>query len=147
MLSSSVLHREGNMQRKTIVVADGDAHARTDLRRGLEAMGFPVVEAANGENALRALGARDVGLLVTDLYLRNGNEPCLVRALRRDAALGGVKVMVLTDHALHADREWAMREGADAYLARPAEMGRVLQMASRLASSRTPARRAGRARV
>jgi CheY-like chemotaxis protein len=132
------------MQRKTIVIADSDAHVRSEIRRGLEAMGFPVVEAPNGETALRALCAWEVGLLVTDLYLPTGTEPCLVRSLRRDAALRGIKVLVVTGHGGTRDRDWAVREGADAFLARPTELGRVLQLANRLASSRGPARRAVR---
>jgi DNA-binding response OmpR family regulator len=55
------------MRRKTIVVADSDASARSEIRRGLEAMGFSVVEAPNGEAALHAFRTREVGLLVTDL--------------------------------------------------------------------------------
>ena len=42
------------------------------------------------------------------------------------------------------DRDWALREGADAFLPRPAELARVLQLASRLANARGPARRASR---
>ena len=132
------------MQRKTIVVADGDADVRSEIRRGLEAMGFPVVEAPNGEAALHTLCTREVGLLVTDLYLRTGTEPCLVRSLRRDAALRRVKVLVVTGHHAMRDRDWALREGADAFLPRPAELARVLQLASRLANARGPARRASR---
>jgi chemotaxis family two-component system response regulator PixH len=130
------------MQRKTIVVADGDADVRSEIRRGLEAMGFSVVEAPNGEAALHALCTREVGLLVTDLYLRTGTDPCLLRSLRRDAALRRVKVLVVTVHHAMRDRDWALREGADAFLPRPAELARVLQLASRLANARGPARRA-----
>jgi DNA-binding response OmpR family regulator len=134
------------MQRETIVViADGDAAARSEMRRGLETAGFLVVEAANGDVALHALRSREVRVLVTDLYLRTDTEPCLLRSLRREAALRRVKVLVVTAHQGTRDREWALREGADAFLARPAELGRVLHVAGRLARSRGPARRASRA--
>ncbi len=134
------------MDRKTIVVADAEASRRGELCRGLAGLGFEVVQVPNGDSAMSVLRGREVALLVTDLYLATGTESCLVRALRTRPALRRVKVLVLTSHSSSADREWAMLEGADAFVARPTELGTVLQLSSRLALSRRTSRRAMKVR-
>lgn len=126
---------------KTIVLADTDTHHRQLLRRGLEGLGYPVVEAGDGASAMRATRSREVSLVVTELYMATEGQPCLVRSLRRAADLRYVKVLVLTDQGSARDRDWAVSEGADAYLLKPTLLGRVLEVAGGLAHSRTAARR------
>jgi two-component system response regulator FlrC len=50
----------------TILVVDDDAILRRPLQRALEAGGYDVVAVASGEEALAALAATPVDLLVTD---------------------------------------------------------------------------------
>lgn len=107
-------------------------------------MGYPVFEAGAGDSALQVLDKHDVGLVVMELYLKAAVDPCLLRFIRRTKALRRVKVLVLTDHGAAADQAWATREGADAYLIKPTRLDRILQVATQLASSRTPARCAAR---
>jgi chemotaxis family two-component system response regulator PixH len=140
--SAQPLSRSGVSMEKTIVLADADTRHRLALRRGFEAMGYPVVEAADGASAMRVTRSREVGLVVTDLYMAAEGEPCLVRSLRRAAGLRRVKVLVLTDHSSDRDRDWAVTEGADAYLVKSTRLGRVLQVAGGLARSRNAPRRA-----
>ena len=132
------------MKHKSVLLADADARARGEIRRGLETMGYPVFEAGAGESALQVLDKHDVGLVVMELYLKAAVDPCLLRFIRRTKALRRVKVLVLTDHSDAADQAWATREGADAYLVKPTRLDRILQVATQLASSRTPARCAAR---
>ena len=107
-------------------------------------MGYPVYEVGAGESALQVLEKHDVGLVVTELYLKSAVEPCLLRFIRRTRSLQQVKVLVLTDHSDAADQAWATREGADAYLIKPTRLDRILQVATQLAGSRAPARCAAR---
>jgi len=53
----------------TILIADGDAHHRGIVRRGLEAEGFDVLVAAGREDALAALMARRADIAILDLAL------------------------------------------------------------------------------
>ncbi|HKO16600.1 MAG TPA: response regulator [Gemmatimonadaceae bacterium] len=132
------------MHQKTILLAEPDTQSRNMLRRGLEGMGYNIMEAGSGRNALDMCLRSEVSLAITELYLATESERCLVRAIGRSAALRRMKVLAYTSHGADADREWALLCGADAYLVKPTRLGRLLQVASRLASSRTSTRRDAR---
>jgi CheY-like chemotaxis protein len=68
-----------------------------------------------------------------------------VRALRREPGLKRVKILVVSDHGGDEDRAWALAGGADAYLIKPVRLGRLLQIAARLATSRNQSRAEWRA--
>jgi DNA-binding response OmpR family regulator len=127
-------------QRRTILLAEPDPRLRAAWRTGLDAMGFDVRESADGPNALRTALRSDVALLVTELYLPSGAERCLVRAARREPGLKRLKILVISDHGADEDRSWALSAGADAYLIKPVRLGRMLQVAARLATSRQQSR-------
>jgi CheY-like chemotaxis protein len=132
------------MFQKTILLVEPDSQARSTLRGGLEGMGYAVVEAGNGGSALRLASRSEIALTVTELYLPTDAEPCLVRAIGQTPALKRMKVLAYTKHAAESDRQWALRAGADAFLAKPTQLGRLLQVAGGLASSRSSSRREAR---
>jgi CheY-like chemotaxis protein len=132
------------MHQKTILLAEPDTQTRSMLRRGLEGMGYSVMEAGSGRSALDMALRSEVALAITELYLATEAERCLVRAIGRNAALRRMKVLAYTSHGADADREWALLSGADAYLVKPTRLGRLLQVATRLASSRINTRRDAR---
>jgi len=92
-------------RRKTILLVDGDAHARALLRLALEAAEFSVGEAANdleGERtALRIkpdavlaelmLDKANSGPTITErLHANDGNVPCYILSAASDALVGSV---------------------------------------------------------
>ena len=99
-------------------------------------MGFQVRESADGGGALSTAMRSQIDLLITELYLPTPKERCLVRATQREPALRYMKILVVSDHATAEDRDWALAAGADAYLIKPVRLGRMLQVAGRLAVSR-----------
>lgn len=127
-------------QQRTILLAEPDAPLRKAWRSGLAAMGFNVRESTDAGSALSTAMRCQVDLLVTELYLPTRAERCLVRATRREAALRHMKILVVSEHASADDRNWALSAGADAYLIKPVRLGRMLQVAGRLAMSRERSR-------
>jgi len=123
-------------QQRTILLVEPDAPLRESWRAGLVAMGFHVREAGDAGGALSTAMRSQVDLLVTELYLPTAADRCLVRASRREPALRQMKILVISDHATADDRNWALAAGADAYLVKPVRLGRMLQVAGRLAMSR-----------
>lgn len=123
-------------QHRTILLAEPDARLRELWRVGLAAMGFHVRESADGAGALRTALRSEVSLVITELYLPTGAERCLVRAVRREPGLQRVKILVISSHDMSEDRGWALAAGADALLIKPVPLGRILQVAARLTTSR-----------
>ncbi len=127
-------------QQRTILLAEPDARLRGTWQAGLVGMGFHVRENADGSAALRTALGSEINLLIAELYLATGIERCLVRAARREPGLRRMKILVISDHGSEEDRGWALSAGADAYLIKPVRLGRMLQVAARLATSRNQSR-------
>jgi len=126
------------VQPKTVLIVDADPYSRAFLARRLMPMGVHVVEAADGVSALTTLRSQDVSLVVSELYVAAGDDQCLIHAVRRDPTYRKVRIVAHTDRATAADREWAMRAGADAYLLKPTRAQRMRYVVARLLAERPP---------
>lgn len=104
---------------KTIVLADADHDAVKSIERLLEHEGHRVVVTHDGDEALARVRETHADAIVLDILLprRNGYQVC--RALKADADLQHVAVLVLSAKAQPSDRFWAKRVGADAFVAKP----------------------------
>ncbi len=120
----------------TVLLVDPDARARALLSEQLKSLGCKIVEAADGPAAMRLLAKSDFAVVVTELYLGTGDDECLVHAIRRVPALRKTRTLAHTHRSLAADREWAMRAGADAYLIKPTRAERFRYVVGRLTAMR-----------
>ncbi|HMC55125.1 MAG TPA: response regulator [Gemmatimonadaceae bacterium] len=123
---------------KVVLLVDPDPYARTLLAGHLAEMDIDLREAADGVNALRIVRAGGVALIVSEMYVPAGDEECLIHAIRRDQAHRKIRIVAHTQRATAADREWAMRAGADAYLVKPTRAQRIRYVVGRLLSERPP---------
>jgi two-component system chemotaxis response regulator CheY len=122
----------------TILLVDPDARVRALLSEQLATAECTVLQASDGVSALRHLAERDVRLVVTELYLKSGVDACLIHAIRRSKSWRRTRTIALTSHATAADRDWAMRAGADAFLIKPTRAERLRYVVNRLVSTRGP---------
>ncbi|CAI9407930.1 response regulator transcription factor [Nocardioides sp. T2.26MG-1] len=99
-----------------ILVVDDDPTVREVVVSYLRAHEHDVVEAADGEAALRAVRDRPVDLVVLDLMLPgiDGIEVC-----RRLRETGDVPVVMLTALGEETDRVMGLEVGADDYVTKP----------------------------
>lgn len=104
---------------KKILVVDDEAHIRELVRFNLEKEGYTVIEAIDGTTALKAVRLEKPDLVVLDLMLPvvDGLEVC--RALKKDAELNGIPVIMLTAKAEEIDKVLGLEMGADDYLTKP----------------------------
>jgi len=102
-----------------ILVVDDEPDAVELVAVNLKGAGLDVVEAADGEEALRK--AREVipDAIVLDLMLPevDGLEVCKI--LRRDAVTATIPIIMLTAKAAEVDRVLGLELGADDYLTKP----------------------------
>jgi CheY-like chemotaxis protein len=110
------------MDRRQILVVDDYAGARYLRSRILMDAGYEVVEAENGEDALRLASTVNPSLILLDVNLPDisGTEVCA--RLRRDPATAGIPVIQITGAWLSEDaRRRGMASGANAYLTEPVD--------------------------
>jgi two-component system response regulator MprA len=99
-----------------VLIAEDDERMRAMIRRGLGYAGFEVLEAADGEEALRAALDLSPDLIVLDIGMPklDGNQVC--QALRQTSS---VPILILTARGELPDRVAGLRGGADDYLVKP----------------------------
>jgi DNA-binding response OmpR family regulator len=99
-----------------VLVVDDEASIRDIVRRYLEADGFEVTEAADGEGALAGAARTRPDLVVLDLMMPGLDG---LEVLRRLRAESDVYVILLTAKADEVDLLVGLSVGADDYLTKP----------------------------
>src|SRR5213595_1435048 len=99
-----------------ILVVDDDPKIVELVRMYLERERYPVVTAADGHAALRAIEEHRPRLVVLDLMLTGLDGLAVIRRAR---ALGETPILVLSARGSTGDRILGLSEGADDYLAKP----------------------------
>lgn len=103
---------------RRILVADDARVVRVKLQRLLVAQGWQVIEAADGEEALRALNIHRPDLLITDVDMPGLDGFALTRALRAQPASAQLPVVMITA-ADDQHREEATLAGVTVLLGKP----------------------------
>lgn len=101
---------------RVLIVEDDPSMARS-LRRGLEAEGYAVDVASDGEEGLWSATENDFDVIVLDLMLPKLNGYQVVAEFRRRS--GVTPVLMLTAKDGEWDQAEALDAGADDYLAKP----------------------------
>jgi two-component system KDP operon response regulator KdpE len=119
-----------NAEHGTILVVDDDSATRRALHMTLSGMGFTVVEAARGEEALSLVRVTrlDAVLLDVDMPGMGGMEAC--RAIRH--AVARLPILMLTVMDSEDDKVLALDAGADDYITKPFQ---VRELTARLRSA------------
>ena len=106
-----------------ILVVDDEPQIRRALRTSLEAHGYAVDTAGNGEEALVAAVESAPDLLFLDLGLPDLDGTEVIRRLR---SFSEVPVIVLSVRDQQADKVAALDAGADDYVTKPFAMEELL---------------------
>lgn len=104
---------------KTILFADDSPANRELVREFLEAAGYTVIEAGNGQEALEQVRADRPDLLLLDIQMPKHDGFQVLAELRRDPQFASLPVIALTAFAMRGDRERALEAGFDGYLTKP----------------------------
>ena len=114
-------------RRQTILVADDHEDTRVILRHYFEAMGYDVLEAHDGEQTLASMKVSHPDAVVLDIQMPRMDGIQVLRAVRGDGTLRGIRILALSAHALSDEVRQIREAGADAYLAKPADPKAVLE--------------------
>jgi len=103
------------------LVIDDSRAMRMILRRTMARLGFAVVEAGNGQEALDALAGAEQ---VPDIALVDWNMPVMdgltfIKTVRRDKAYRGMTLMMVTTESEHGQIVRALAAGAHEYVLKP----------------------------
>ena len=105
--------------RPLVLVADDDEDILALVAFRLERAGYGVVQARNGEEALRLAEERKPDLAVLDVMMPKLTGYEVTERLRQSGATSGIPVMLLTARVQEADVARGFEAGADDYLKKP----------------------------
>jgi DNA-binding response OmpR family regulator len=105
--------------RPVILAADDDDDILELIAFRLERSGYTVLQARNGEEALRLALDRRPDLAVLDVMMPKIDGFELTRRLRAEAATSRIPIILLTAKAQDADVEQGFEAGADDYIRKP----------------------------
>ena len=126
----------------TILLVDDEDSIQTLLSFPLERDGYRVVQARDGEEALRRFGDEDFDLVVLDVMLPrlDGLEVC-----KRIRSQSNVPIIMLTARGEELDKVLGLELGADDYITKPFSIrefrSRVRALLRRAAAPRATAER------
>jgi two-component system sensor histidine kinase/response regulator len=124
---------------RVLVAEDTPANQKLVLAI-LSRRGHSVSLASNGRDAIDQFQSRPFDVAVMDVQMPTMDGLQATSAIRRLEAADGTRlpIIALTAHALPGDRDRCLAAGADAYLAKPIDAARLLDLVEELAARRMP---------
>ena len=109
------------MLKEKILIADDDPDILDVIRITLEAEGYEVMEAHDGQEAVNMIKKSTPDLLVTDFKMPKicGDEVC--RILKQDILIQHMPIIMLTGKGEVTDKIQGINAGADDYMVKPFE--------------------------
>jgi twitching motility two-component system response regulator PilH len=107
------------MPHETILVVDDSPTDLKLMTSPLEEVGYRVLTAVDGEQALERASLEKPNLIVLDVVLpkKNGFQVC--RQLKTTPETKDIKILMLTSKTQDSDRFWGLKQGADEYMTKP----------------------------
>lgn len=111
----------------TIVVAEDNPDQRALYVALLSGVGYRVLEAADGSEAVDVVRRERPGLVLMDVTMPGTSGWNAVRTLKEDVETRDIPIIVVTGLASAWDRDASMASGCDEYLAKPVSPVRLIE--------------------
>lgn len=104
---------------KVILLVEDEKNIILGVRTCLDAVGYEVEVAENGELAMEAIERSHPNLILLDLMLPKFDGFEVLETLKSKPETSSIPIVVLTAKAEEEDRQKALGLGADAYMTKP----------------------------
>jgi two-component system, chemotaxis family, chemotaxis protein CheY len=113
---------------KTLVIVDDFKTNTVVMRHALQQMGFNILEANDGLEALKFFDGRDIDLLVTDYRMPGMTGAELTRQVKSKTKYSTLPVLILSSEKAEEMKKEARDAGAYGWLSKPFNMERFLKI-------------------
>ncbi|MBN2108144.1 MAG: response regulator [Deltaproteobacteria bacterium] len=103
----------------TILIVDDSPTELQVLSAPIKAMGYTVLTAADGDEAIQIATERQPRLILLDVIMpkKNGFQVC--RQLKNTPETSDIKIIIISSKNQESDKFWGMKQGADDYIMKP----------------------------
>ena len=115
-------------ERKLFLVVEDFEDSRFMMRRLLEMAGYNVLEATDGEEAIRLAVDKRPALILMDLSLPKLDGLEATRQIRQQRGLKRVPIVAVSAHDSPESRTEALAAGCDEFVTKPIDFDRLNQL-------------------
>lgn len=124
MIAAIKLTSKGWFRMFQILVVEDNKNLLLLMKSRLERAGYKVLQAENGQEALRVLESFQVDLMISDIMMPKMDGFELIEALRE--ANFNMPILVVTAKEGFEDKERGFRLGTDDYMVKPIDMNEMI---------------------
>jgi CheY-like chemotaxis protein len=122
---------------RTIMVVEDYDDTRILLKKGLEGLGYSVLEASNGQEAVDIAAREHLDLILMDLDLPILDGIIATQQIRQQSDMR-VPIVAVTAYPMSYTRVKAFAEGCDEYIAKPIDMSELARLVNRYLKPAAP---------
>jgi CheY-like chemotaxis protein len=119
-------------QKKLFLVVEDFEDSRFMMRRLLEMAGYQVLEASDGEQAVRLASEKRPALILMDLSLPKLDGLAATREIRKRKVLRKVPIVAVSAHDSPQTRAEALAAGCNEYVTKPIDFDNLNEVLKRL---------------
>lgn len=132
MVQRAVSDPTSPTERHALVVEDSPMMRQLLVFALSRVPGMRVTEADDGVDALRKLAAHKFDIVLTDINMPIMDGLKLTKRIRADETHKDVPIVIVTTETAEEDRKRALSLGANAYLTKPIQAPRVIELVREL---------------
>ena len=119
---------------RRILVVDDDLEIGRTVRFALEAKGYEVINATDGNQGLALAETEDPDLIILDMMMPKRSGFLVLEKIRRSRRVP-TRIIMITANEGNRHKEYAETLGVDDYIRKPFQMDRLLESVDRLLAS------------
>jgi CheY-like chemotaxis protein len=123
---------EGQENRPRVLLVEDSEDNRFMMRRLLEITGYEVVEATNGEQAVKIASLEHPDLILMDLSLPRVDGLAATRRIRQFPELREIPIVAVSAHDTADFHSDASAAGCNEYVTKPIDFGQLESLLKRL---------------
>ena len=117
---------------KTILSVDDSASVRQMVSFTLEQVGYHVIEASDGKDAIEKIKGNPVDMVITDLHMPNMDGIDLIKALRSENSYRFTPIVMLTTESHTKKKDAGRQAGATGWIVKPFKPTQLISVVKRL---------------
>ena len=115
----------------TILYVEDNPDNRNLIRRVLNAEGYSVVEAINGNQAIEKLDSNSVDLILMEINMPDMDGYTLTAKIKAIQKYSKIPIVAVTANVMRGDREKSLEAGCDGYIQKPIDIDALAQQIER----------------